>query len=139
MGYIAENRDIRAALIERAAAAPRLEMVCPGRVRDFVTSSRGIEVQLEGTRTLSAPVLVVAEGRDSPSRERAGIGIVSWSYPQRGIVATVQHERPHNGTAYEHFLPSGPFAILPMTGNRSSLVWTEREASADPLLRLPQA
>src|SRR5207244_4006769 len=68
-----------------------------------------------------------------------GIGVVSWSYPQRGIVATVEHERPHNGVAYEHFLPSGPFAILPMTGKRSSLVWTEREDIADSILQLSQA
>jgi 2-octaprenyl-6-methoxyphenol hydroxylase len=137
MGYITENRDIRAALIERAAAARTLQMVCPGRVENFASHSRGMEVQFEGGRTAAASLLVVAEGRDSPSRERAGIGVVSWSYPQRGIVATVEHEKPHNGTAYEHFLPSGPFAILPMTGNRSSLVWTEREEIAAPLLRLP--
>ncbi len=59
-------------------------------------------------------------------RDAQGIGVIGWSYPQTGIVATVEHERPHNGVAYEHFLPSGPFAILPMTGNRSSLVWTEK-------------
>lgn len=138
MGYIAENRDIRAALLERAAAAQTLEIACPDRVQDFVTRSRNVEIQLEDTRNVAASLLVVAEGRDSPSRERAGIGVVSWSYPQRGIVATVEHERPHKGTAYEHFLPSGPFAILPMTGNRSSLVWTEREELADSLLRLPR-
>ena len=59
-----------------------------------------------------------------------GIGVIGWSYPQTGIVATVEHEKPHNGVAYEHFLPSGPFAILPMTGNRSSLVWTEAKTKA---------
>jgi 2-octaprenyl-6-methoxyphenol hydroxylase len=68
-----------------------------------------------------------------------GIGLISWSYPQRGIVATVAHEKPHNGTAFEHFLPSGPFAILPMTGNRSSLVWTEREELADDILESADA
>ena len=58
-------------------------------------------------------------------RERAGIKCVGWSYPQVGIVTTVAHERPHHGKAVQHFLPSGPFAILPLTGNRSSIVWTE--------------
>ena len=74
-----------------------------------------------------AQLVVAADGRDSPSREKMGIGLIGWSYPQWGIVATVAHEKPHEGVAYEHFLPSGPFAILPMTENRSSLVWTERE------------
>jgi 2-octaprenyl-6-methoxyphenol hydroxylase len=68
-----------------------------------------------------------------------GIGVVGWSYPQTGIVATVEHERPHNGVAYEHFLPSGPFAILPMTGNRSSLVWTEAKSKAPGILALDEA
>ena len=67
-----------------------------------------------------------------------GIGLIGWSYPQWGIVATVAHEKPHEGTAYEHFLPSGPFAILPMTENRSSLVWTEREEIAPQMLALSE-
>src|SRR6202000_2298644 len=79
-----------------------------------------------------------ADAGPPPRREPAGIGVVSWSYPQMGIVATVEHERPHNGVAYEHFLPSGPFAILPMTGNRSSLVWTEDEKLAPQMMNLEQ-
>ena len=65
-----------------------------------------------------------------------GIGVIGWSYPQTGIVATVHHAKPHNGVAYEHFLPSGPFAILPMTGDRSSLVWTEAKDKAPAMLAL---
>jgi 2-octaprenyl-6-methoxyphenol hydroxylase len=65
--------------------------------------------------------------------------VIGWSYPQTGIVATVEHDKPHNGVAYEHFLPSGPFAILPMTGNRSSLVWTEAKTKAPGLLALDEA
>jgi 2-octaprenyl-6-methoxyphenol hydroxylase len=138
MGYIAENRHIRAALLDVAATAATLEIANPDRVRSFEHHPGTVEVQLESGRTVWPSLLVAAEGRDSPSRERAGIGVIAWSYPQRGIVATVEHHRPHNGAAYEHFLPSGPFAILPMTGNRSSLVWTEREDIADSILQLPQ-
>jgi len=87
---------------------------------------------------ISARLMVAAEGRESASRDKMGIGLVSWSYPQWGIVATVAHERPHEGVAYEHFLPSGPFAILPMTGNRSSLVWTERDTIAPSMLALSE-
>jgi 2-octaprenyl-6-methoxyphenol hydroxylase len=139
MGYIAENRHIRAALLDVAAAAETLEIANPDGVGSFEHHPGSVEVQLESGRTVWPSLLVAAEGRDSSSRERAGIGVISWSYPQRGIVATVGHKRPHNGAAYEHFLPSGPFAILPMTGNRSSLVWTEREDIADSILQLPQA
>jgi 2-octaprenyl-6-methoxyphenol hydroxylase len=71
-------------------------------------------------------------------RSQMGINVVGWSYPQTGIVATVEHEKPHNGVAYEHFLPSGPFAILPMTGNRASLVWTEDQRKAPALLALDE-
>jgi len=67
-----------------------------------------------------------------------GVQVIGWSYPQTGIVATVEHDKPHNGVAYEHFLPSGPFAILPITGNRSSLVWTEAKAKAPALLALDE-
>ena len=84
-----------------------------------------------------ASLVVAADGRNSPLREQMGIRTISWSYPQVGIVATVQHSKPHNGVAYEHFLPSGPFAILPMIGNRSSLVWTERQDVAPALMQLP--
>ena len=75
---------------------------------------------------IRARLAIAADGRDSRLREAERIRIVAWDYGQTGIVATVEHERPHNGVAYEHFLPAGPFAILPMPGNRSSLVWVEK-------------
>ncbi|GJD29809.1 Ubiquinone hydroxylase UbiL [Methylobacterium adhaesivum] len=95
-------------------------------------------VRTDGT-SLSASLLVAADGARSRLREAAGIGWVGWSYPQSGIVATVGHEHPHGGRAYEHFLPSGPFAILPLVdggalGHRSSIVWTERTADVAALL-----
>src|SRR6185437_1135669 len=84
-------------------------------------------------REISAPLVVGSEGRGSVVRREAGIGVMGWDYPQKGVVATVRLERPHQGVAYEHFLPSGPFAILPLTDDRASLVWTERNAQADAL------
>src|SRR6202021_2034309 len=74
-----------------------------------------------------------------PLRQAAGIRTVEWAYKQISIVPTVAHERPHAGIAIEHFLPAGPFAILPMTGNRSSIVWTEDAALAPHILKLPDA
>ena len=139
MGYIAENRDIRAALVACAEETDGLAIEAPASVAALDARESAINVALDNGRTIPATLFVCAEGRDSASREAMGIGLVAWSYPQRGIVATVAHERPHRGAAYEHFLPSGPFAILPMTGNRSSLVWTEREELAGAMLELPEA
>lgn len=84
--------------------------------------------------TLQSRLVVACDGVRSKLRDMAGIKTVRWEYGQSGIVTTVEHERPHEGCAEEHFLPSGPFAILPLTGNRSSLVWTERTADADRLV-----
>ncbi len=137
MGAIVENRHIRAALFAAIEQAPSIEVLAPAAVASVVVHPENIEAELSNGQRLRADMVVAADGRASPLREEIGIRIIAWSYPQTGIVATVHHERPHNGTAYEHFLPSGPFAILPMTGNRSSLVWTEREDLAPALLQLP--
>ena len=139
MGFIAENRDIRAALIACVERTKSLLLQSPASVAELEPGETNIQVRFDNGASIRTPLFLAAEGRESPSRECMGIGLITWAYPQRGIVATVAHEKPHNGAAYEHFLPSGPFAILPMTGNRSSLVWTEREELADAILQLPAA
>lgn len=100
----------------------------------FVTGNTATTLSLSDGSTVETRLLVACDGVRSKLRDMAGIKTVSWKYDQSGIVATVEHERPHEGVAEEHFLPSGPFAILPLTGNRSSLVWTERTADADRLV-----
>src|SRR3990170_3245456 len=84
-------------------------------------------------------VLAAADGKRSQLRERAGIKCVGWSYPQMGIVTTVAHARPHHGKAVQHFLPSGPFAMLPLKGNRSSIVWTEEKARGEAIMAADEA
>jgi 2-octaprenyl-6-methoxyphenol hydroxylase len=137
MGAIAENRHIRRALFAAIAAVQSIRHVAPDSVVALTRRADELEASLSGGSRIRAELVVAADGRESPLREQMGIRTISWSYPQTGVVATVQHQEPHHGTAYEHFLPSGPFAILPMTGNRSSLVWTEREDLAPALLQLP--
>ncbi|MDP9837389.1 2-octaprenyl-6-methoxyphenol hydroxylase [Neorhizobium huautlense] len=100
----------------------------------FVTGNTATTLSLSDGSTVETRLLVACDGVRSKLRDMAGIKTVSWKYDQSGIVATVEHERPHEGVAEEHFLPSGPFAILPLTGNRSSLVWTERTADAERLV-----
>jgi 2-octaprenyl-6-methoxyphenol hydroxylase len=95
--------------------------------------------RLADGRVLRAPLLVGAEGRNSLVREAAGIAVVGWEYRQTGVVATVRHREPHGDVAYEYFLPGGPFAILPLKGRRSSLVWTETNKEAERIMALPDA
>jgi 2-octaprenyl-6-methoxyphenol hydroxylase len=97
----------------------------------------GMSVRLADGSTIATRLLVAADGARSKVRDLAGIAIHGWHYGQSGIVATVEHERDHNGRAEEHFLPAGPFAILPLKGKRSSLVWTESESEAARIVALP--
>ncbi|TAJ71326.1 MAG: 2-octaprenyl-6-methoxyphenyl hydroxylase [Phenylobacterium sp.] len=127
LGYLLENRHTRAVLAAAVQAAG-IEVLAPARVTKAVFGARSAEVTLADGRTLSAPLAVGAEGRGSVIRAEAGIGAIGWNYSQTGVVATVRMERPHEGVAHEYFLPGGPFAILPLTGDRASLVWTESTA-----------
>ncbi len=138
LGHLVENRHVRVALFAEAANTPRLHVIAPARVSRVSNDATGSRLHYGEDRVLQASLVVVAEGRDSQLRAQAGIKTIGWHYPQTGIVATVAHERPHNGVAQEYFLPSGPFAILPMTGNRASLVWTERNDLAPSYLALDE-
>jgi len=124
LGYLLENRHIRAALA-KAVMDAGITVLAPAKVARAGFGPREAVVTLADGRELRAPVAVGAEGRGSVIRTEAGIGAVGWDYPQTGVVATVRLERPHEGVAHEYFLPGGPFAILPLTDNRASLVWTE--------------
>jgi len=139
LGYIVENRLLRRALYRRARALPMLRLLAPRTVAAMTASPTGAVATLaDGTR-LRARLVAAADGKGSPLRRAAGIRAIEWRYRQAAIVATVRHARPHGGIAVEHFLPAGPFAILPMTGDRSSIVWTEEAALAPRLLALPEA
>ena len=128
LGYLIENRHIRAALAAQIEAMG-IEVLSPAEV-GAVEQGGVARVTLVDGRELSAALIVGADGRNSRSRREAGIDVTGWSYPQVGVVATVELARDHDGVAYEHFLPSGPFAVLPLTGGRASLVWTESTARA---------
>jgi 2-octaprenyl-6-methoxyphenol hydroxylase len=139
LGYIVENRVLRRALFDRAAILPSLKLLAPRALAEMQASDTGAVVALQDGARLRTRLVAAADGQNSPLRRAAGIGTVEWRYRQTGIVTTVRHERPHDGIAVEHFLPAGPFAILPMTGNRSSIVWTENADLAPHLLALPDA
>lgn len=140
LGHILENRHIRSALYTALAdCAATVTVRTPVRVLSALPDAYGVTVQLADGGSLRGRLCVAADGRQSVVRRAAGIKSVAWNYGQSGIVATVHHARPHGGLAHEYFLPGGPFAILPMTGARSSLVWTEPTARAQALMALGQA
>lgn len=138
LGYIVENRLLRQGLFARARALPHLALLAPLSVAHVDYADEGAQLHLSDGRTIRAELVVGADGRGSPLREAAGIATFTAAYRQTAIVCTVTHEAPHRGVAVEHFRDSGPFAILPMKGNRSSIVWTERSADAPPLLALDE-
>ena len=136
LGFIVENRLLRNAIYDGIERENKVAVFSPARRIRTEFGNASAVMTLAGGERLSAPLVIAADGRFSPSRTEAGMRVNAWSYPQTGIVATVAHERPHQGVAQELFLPSGPFAILPMTDNRANLVWTEASAAAPAYLRL---
>jgi len=131
--HMVPNEPLTAAL--RAAAVDAgAKLTAPEKVERFTADDGGMTVRLASGAQRRPALLVAADGIRSRLRSLAGIKTLTWRYPQSAIVVTVRHERPHNGIAVEHFLPGGPFAILPLKGNRSSLVWTERSDDAKKLV-----
>ena len=100
LGHIAENRHIRAALYQGVEACANLELMAPAAVKSLTVEAGAAMIKLANGEEMSAALVIAAEGRQSPLRDQMGVQIVGWSYPQTGIVATVEHERPHNGVAY---------------------------------------
>lgn len=115
-----------------------VKMLHEEKVEGFSRGEAVTSIQLGSGSIVEAKLLIAADGVRSRLRDFAGIKTVHWPYDQMGIVITVAHERPHNGVAEEHFLPAGPFAILPLKGNRSSLVWTEKTADAKRILAMDE-
>lgn len=137
LGWMVENRHMRQALAARAAAlGSRLTVIAPARVVSVDRQGARATVTLADGRRLRAPLVIAADGRRSRLRDDAGIGVTEWGYDQAGLVCTVAHDLPHQGIAHERFLTPGPFAILPLAGDRSSIVWTERTADAEQIMAL---
>jgi 2-octaprenyl-6-methoxyphenol hydroxylase len=135
-GHMVENRVLRQAIADRLQALPTVRVFAPSRIAAVERRPAGVEATLADGTAVSARLLVAAEGRASPTRDAAGIRLTRWDYPQVGIVCTVAHDRPHRFIAHEHFLTAGPFAILPLLGGRSSIVWTERKDLAPAIMAL---
>ncbi|MEK0081990.1 UbiH/UbiF/VisC/COQ6 family ubiquinone biosynthesis hydroxylase [Benzoatithermus flavus] len=136
LGFIVENRAIRKALLGRARALPSLVIAAPVQVAELELGDTKVRILLEDGTSATAPLVALCEGRLSTTREKVGIAARRWAYGQTGIVCTIRHEKPHHGLAVERFFPDGPFARLPMTGNRSSIVWALEEEAAKIVMAL---
>jgi 2-octaprenyl-6-methoxyphenol hydroxylase len=137
--YIVENAALRRVLYEAAEAVVDIEILAPETVARIDLGEAAASVTLASGRALTGNLIVAADGQRSGLRAMAGFKTVEWKSDQAAIVGTVAHELPHEGRAVQHFLPSGPFAILPMVNNRCSLVWTERAREARRIMTLDGA
>ncbi|WP_377509442.1 UbiH/UbiF/VisC/COQ6 family ubiquinone biosynthesis hydroxylase [Octadecabacter sp. R77987] len=139
MGYMVEDRHLRRAFLDALAADNRITQIASETVVAQHIDATGVKVTLASGKTLTAALLIGSDGRRSGTAERAGITRTGWSYGQTGVVCAVAHEKPHGGIAHQFFMPHGPLAILPLTGNRSSIVWSETDARAAELTAMDDA
>jgi 2-octaprenyl-6-methoxyphenol hydroxylase len=138
MGYMVENRQLRRALYLAIEASNSIELKAPAVIETLEFESSDVQIMIEDSDPVSAQLVVAADGRNSFCRKLAGIDTTQITYSQKAIVTTVHHEKPHHGVAHELFLPAGPFAILPLTDNRSSIVWTDSPKAVDAAMALPE-
>lgn len=124
LGYMFENRRLRLGLHAASARQPQVEVLAPARVARWQADAGGVTAVLTSGDERRGALLIGADGRGSTIREQLGIRAARWTYDQSAIITTVEHDLPHQGIAHERFLPAGPFAILPLQGHRSAIVWT---------------
>lgn len=140
-GWNTENADLRAAMMKTIAALENVDHIAPAKVNDFKVEKDKAHIMLDGGGSITAKLIVGADGRKSFTRDWMDVPVREWNYRQRAIICNVTHENPHHNIAVEHFFPAGPFAILPMscskTGeHRSSVVFTEHGPVNKSLMRL---
>lgn len=140
LGTMYENKLLRKALFEAASAAAHIDLRMQTRATDVVRGPAGVVATLDDGTTVRAPLLIAAEGRNSPTREAAGITVARWQYDHAAIVGAFHHEYPHEDIAYEIFYPSGPFALLPLPddeiGHRSAIVWSVKGVDGPAMMKL---
>ncbi len=140
LGTMYENKLLRRALFDAATASPAIDLRMKTRATTVERGPHGVTATLDDGSTLRAPLLVAAEGRNSPTRETAGINVARWSYDHAAIVGAFHHERPHEDIAFEIFYAAGPFALLPLVddavGHRSAIVWSVKAEHGPGLVKL---
>jgi 2-octaprenyl-6-methoxyphenol hydroxylase len=140
LGHMVENRHLRRVLLEAVDAAPRADLRMATRATTIDRGPYGVTATLSDGTSVRAPLLVAAEGRNSPTREAAGLRVARWTYEHAAMVSSFHHEQPHENIAYEIFYPAGPFALLPLNddadGHRSAIVWSVHAKDAPGMMKL---
>jgi len=136
MGFLVEDRHLRGAFLEAMDASGLITQIDAARVIAQDVGADGVQVTLDNGDRVKGKLLIGSDGRSSGTAQRAGIKRIGWGYDQSAVVCAVSHDKPHNGIAHQFFMPSGPLAILPLTGNRSSIVWSETTTRAAHLMTL---
>ena len=140
LGVMYENKLLRRALFDAAREAPLVDLRMRTGAADVVRDAAGVTATLSDGAVVRAPLLIAAEGRNSPTRVAAGISVAQWRYDHAAIIGAFHHERAHEGIAFEIFYPAGPFALLPLPddeiGHRSAIVWTVTAKDAAGMLKL---
>ena len=136
LGYMIPNRELRLAVMKQTQTFANLQRFIPDRIQQFNVTPRCVEVALESGIQLEASLLIVADGKQSTLREQLGISCIKRDYHQQGVIFNLKCGVPHHNRAYEHFMPEGPLAVLPMPDQCVSVVWTQTNACADRLLNL---
>ena len=139
MGYMVEDRHLRRAFLDAMAEDKRITLINGKTVVAQETGVGGVVLTLNDNTTITGQLLIGCDGRRSGTAARAGIKRTGWDYGQTALVCAIEHELPHHGIAHQFFMPPGPLAILPLTGNRSSIVWSERTETAHQINALPEA
>lgn len=136
MGYMLEDRYLRQAFLAAMDASDRITQLSGETVVAQTVAASGVTLTLASGGTLKAGLVIGADGRKSGTAARAGIKRTGWSYEQTAVVCALTHEKPHDSIAHQFFMPAGPLAILPLTGNRCSIVWSETDARAKDLMAM---
>lgn len=137
LGHIVKNTDLHTALTARREAMERIELITDGLTEPKDVPG-GLDLPLRDGRVIEASILIACDGKFSGIRDRLGFRTQRWGYGQKALAFNIEHDKPHEGVAHEMFYPEGPFALLPLPGNETSIVWTEKDARADEYASLPE-
>lgn len=138
-GYMIENSVLRSALLAQVKASDKIELRAPVEIKSTARNAKQVEVSITDGTQLTASLLVAADGRNSALRRAANIDVQRFAYDQKAIVTTVSHELPHDGVAHQIFFPGGPLALLPLTRQRCSIVWSDKARAIDAAMALDEA
>ena len=138
-GYMIENNILRQALLVELEAQDKIDLFAPSELSETKRESAAVTVMLADGTSLTGSLLVAADGRNSSLRHAAGISVSKCNYAQKALVTTFKHALPHDGVAHQIFYVGGPLALLPLTENRMSLVWSDKAAAIDAAMELPDA